>query len=151
MQSILVNMGLYLLVVGAGVSFALQQAANNHLRAELVSPWWAGFISYIVGSAAMLIMALLSRDPGLSLEALARTRPFSWAGGIFGAIYIATAIFMIPKLGATTVLALMVVGQMLISLFLDHYGILGIPVYPVNGVRLAGVFFLVAGVVMVRW
>ncbi|MCV5991508.1 DMT family transporter, partial [Escherichia coli] len=61
------------------------------------------------------------------------------------------AIFMIPKLGATTVLALMVVGQMLLSLMLDHYGLLGIPVYPVTGIRLLGFVLLVHGVVLIRW
>ncbi len=92
----------------------------------------------------------LSR-PRLSWDMLSRTSPFSWTGGILGAIYIATAIFMIPKLGATTVLALMVVGQMLLSLMLDHYGLLGIPVYPVTGIRLLGVVLLVLGVVLIRW
>jgi len=150
MINMLINFVFYLLVAGAGVSFALQQAANNHLRAELVSPWWAGFISYAVGSVVMLIMALVS-GPALSLTMITRTHLFSWTGGVFGAIYIATAIFMIPKLGATTVLALMVVGQMVISLFLDHYGILGIPIYPISGVRLIGVVLLVLGVVLVRW
>ncbi|MBI1513765.1 DMT family transporter, partial [Escherichia coli] len=53
------NLAFYLLVVAAGASFSLQQAANNHLRAELLSPWWAGFISYVGGSLAMLVMALV--------------------------------------------------------------------------------------------
>lgn len=151
MQNILMNLAFYLLVAGAGISFALQQAANNHLRAELVSPWWAGFISYAGGSVVMLVMALVLSGPRLSLTMIARTHLFSWTGGIFGAIYIATSIFMIPRLGATTVLALMVVGQMVMSLLLDHYGLLGIPVYPVSAVRLLGVALLVAGVVLVRW
>ncbi|WP_407252115.1 DMT family transporter [Klebsiella pneumoniae] len=50
MQNILMNLAFYLTVVAAGASFSLQQAANNHLRAELLSPWWAGFISYVGGS-----------------------------------------------------------------------------------------------------
>ncbi|WP_284591662.1 DMT family transporter [Escherichia coli] len=61
MQNILMNLAFYLLVVAAGASFSLQQAANNHLRAELLSPWWAGFISYVGGSLAMLVMALVCR------------------------------------------------------------------------------------------
>ena len=151
MQNIFTNLMFYLLVLCAGISFALQQAANNQLRIEIISPWWAGFISYAVGSVAMLIMALVFGGSGLSLSMVTRSHLFSWTGGIFGAIYIATAIFMIPKLGATTVLALMVVGQMLISLFLDHYGVLGIPVHPISGIRLMGVVLLVLGVVAIRW
>jgi uncharacterized membrane protein YdcZ (DUF606 family) len=44
----------YLLVVGAGVSVALQQVLNANLRSEIGSPWWAGFISYFVGMLVMI-------------------------------------------------------------------------------------------------
>jgi transporter family-2 protein len=44
----------YLLVVGAGISIALQQVLNANLRMELGSPWWAGFVSYLVGTIFML-------------------------------------------------------------------------------------------------
>ncbi|MBN4706562.1 DMT family transporter, partial [Escherichia coli] len=93
------NLAFYLLVVAAGASFSLQQAAHNHLRAELLSPWWAGFISYVGGSLAMLVMALGGRGPGLSWEMLSRTSPLSWTGGILGAMDRATAIFMSPTRG----------------------------------------------------
>ena len=49
-----VNVAFYLLVVGAGVSVALQQVLNANLRVELGSAWWAGFVSYFVGTLAML-------------------------------------------------------------------------------------------------
>jgi uncharacterized membrane protein YdcZ (DUF606 family) len=52
-----------LLVVGAGVSVALQQVLNANLRMELGSPWWAGFISYFVGTVAMLAIAITSGEP----------------------------------------------------------------------------------------
>ena len=39
-----VNVVFYLLIVGAGVSVALQQVLNANLRMELGSAWWAGFI-----------------------------------------------------------------------------------------------------------
>jgi transporter family-2 protein len=72
-------------------------------------------------------------------------------GGIFGVIFIATAIFMIPRLGAATVLALIVVGQMLGSLAFDHFGLFGIPQYPVTLIRLAGaVLVVVLGAILIR-
>ncbi len=54
MQGPYVNVVSYLLVVGAGISVALQQVLNAKLRTELDSPWWAGFVSYFVGVLAML-------------------------------------------------------------------------------------------------
>ncbi len=140
----------YLLVVGAGVSVALQQVLNANLRSEIGSPWWAGFISYFVGMLAMLAVALISPGPRLSDSFAGSTSWLSWTGGIFGAIFIATAIFMVPRLGAATVLALIVVGQMLGSLIFDHFGLLGVPHYPVSPTRLAGAASLILGVVLIR-
>jgi bacterial/archaeal transporter family-2 protein len=145
------NVVFYLLIVGAGVSVALQQVLNANLRIELGSAWWAGFVSYFIGTLAMLAIAVASGGPWLSATMAARTSWVSWTGGIFGAIFIATAILMVPRLGAATVLALIVVGQMLGSLTFDHLGLLGIPQHPVNPIRLAGAAFLIFGAVLIRY
>ena len=151
MSGAYVNVVFYLLIVGAGVSVALQQVLNANLRMELGSAWWAGFISYLIGTLAMLTMTIVSGEPWLSATMAARTSWVSWTGGIFGAIFIATAILMVPRFGAATVLALIVVGQMLGSLTFDHLGLLGIPQHPVNPMRLAGAAFLILGVVLIRF
>ncbi|RZN32373.1 DMT family transporter [Bradyrhizobium sp. Leo121] len=146
-----VNVLFCLVVVGAGVSVAFQQVLNSNLRTELDSPWWAGFISYLVGTIVMLAAATISDQPWLSAAMVVRTSFISWAGGIFGAIFIGTAILMVPRLGAATVLALIVVGQMIGSLAFDHFGVLGIPQHSANPVRLAGAALLVLGVTLVRF
>lgn len=141
-----------LLVIGAGISVALQQVLNANLRLQLGSPWWAGFVSYFVGCAAMLVVALLLSGPTLSLAGLwaAPGAWFSWTGGLFGAIFIAIAIWMMPKLGAAYVLGLIVVGQMIGSLLFDHLGLLGLPQQPITLVRALGAALLIAGVLLVR-
>jgi bacterial/archaeal transporter family-2 protein len=146
----LLSLGLYLLVAGAGVSFVFQQAVNANLSHELGSPWWAGFISYLGGTLAMLPMIVLLRQPLLTGTGIARTSWMSWAGGIFGAIYIAISILLLPRLGAALVVALIVLGQMLGGLVFDHFALLGVPENPVSATRLTGVALLVAGVVLIR-
>ena len=98
----------------------------------------------------MLAMVLVLREPWLSGPMVARSSWISWTGGIFGAIYIAGSILMLPRLGAATVVALIVVGQMVGSLAFDHFGLLGVPEQPVSLVRIAGAAFLILGVVLVR-
>lgn len=88
---------------------------------------WAGFISYLGGTIAMLAMVIVLGEPWLSGSMATRTSWVSWTGGIFGAIYIAVSIFILPRLGAATVVALIVVGQMIGSLAFDHFGLLGVP------------------------
>jgi transporter family-2 protein len=146
-----INIAFYLLIVGAGVSLAFQQILNANLRIELGSAWWAGFISYLIGTLAMLAVAIASGGPWLAATMAARTSWVSWTGGIFGAIFISTAILVVPRFGAATVLALIVVGQMLGSLTFDHFGLLGIPQHPANPIRLAGAAFLILGVVLIRF
>lgn len=57
---------------------------------------------------------------------------------------------MIPRLGATMVLTLIVVGQMVCSLLVDHFGWLGVPQHAANPVRLLGAAFLILSVVLIR-
>lgn len=140
----------YLLVVFAGASVALQQLLNANLRAHLGSPWWAGSVSYLVGLAAMLAVALIAPGPRFS-EAFSGAAPWtSWTGGLFGALFIGIAILMVPRLGAATTQALIVVGQMIGSLAFDHFGVLGIQQQPATLIRMAGAACLILGVVLIR-
>lgn len=134
----------------AGVSFVFQQAVNANLRIELASAWWAGFVSYLGGTLAMLLMVMLMREPLFSMGMVARSTWWSWTGGVFGAIYIAISILLLPRLGTATVVALIVVGQMLTSLAFDHYAILGSPHYPANLTRLCGAALLIIGAALIR-
>lgn len=140
----------YLLVIFAGVSVALQQVVNANLRAQLGSPWWAGTVSYFVGLIAMLAVALVVPGPRFSESFSGSASWISWAGGVFGAIFIGIAIFMVLRLGAATTLTLIVVGQMIGSLAFDHFGLLGIQQQPINVMRVAGVACLVLAVVLIR-
>ena len=144
------NLVLYLVVVGAGISVAVQQVLNANLRSAIGSPWWAGFVSYAVGTLAMLTLALMAKGPRLTEVLSVRAAPMSWMGGLFGAIFVGTAILMIPRLGTATVLALIVVGQMTAGIAIDHFGLFGTPQQFVNPARLAGAALLVAGVVLIR-
>nr|WP_249182002.1 DMT family transporter [Burkholderia cenocepacia] len=140
----------YLLVVAAGISVALQQVLNANLRAQIGSPWWAGSVSYLVGLAAMLAVALLSPHPRLSGTFSGAGSWFSWTGGLFGAVFVGVAILMVPRLGAATTLALIVVGQMTGALVFDHFGVLGIAQHSASPIRVAGAACLILGVVLIR-
>jgi transporter family-2 protein len=57
---------------------------------------------------------------------------------------------LLPRFGAATVVALIVVGQMLASLAFDHFALLGAPHYPVTPARVAGAALLIAGAILTR-
>jgi len=139
-----------LLTVGAGVSVFVQQALNANLRAELNSAAWSGFVSYVLGVAFMVCLAIVLRDPNQSGSTIGRVPGWAWSGGIFGAIFIALSIVTIPKLGGAAYIALLVTGQMVAALAFDHFGWLGIPQRSIDLPRMLGVALLVGGVVLIR-
>jgi transporter family-2 protein len=142
---------LMLASVGAGVSSTVQQAVNAGLRSMVCSAAWAGVISYFVGTACMLIFAIALRDPIPSSATLSHVSWWGWTGGFFGSIFIGLSIILVPRLGAATFVALVVAGQMIASLAIDHYGVFNVSQHPADFSRIAGILLLLAGVVLIRF
>lgn len=138
------------LAILAGVSIVIQQVLNANLRAALNSAAWSGFMSYFLGVIFMVLLAAALRDPLPSATIAGRIPWWAWSGGIFGAIFIALAIYLVPQLGAATFIALLITGQMLASMAFDHFGWLGLAQRPVDASRLIGATLLIAGVVLIR-
>ncbi|CAN5341827.1 DMT family transporter [soil metagenome] len=138
------------LAIAAGVSIVIQQALNANLRTALSSAAWSGFMSYFVGLLCMIVLAVALRDPLPSAGVAGRIPWWAWSGGVFGAIFIGLAIFLVPQLGAATFIALLVAGQMLASIAFDHFGWFGLAQRSIDLPRLAGAALLIAGVVLIR-
>ena len=138
-----------LAVLIGGALTALQGPTNARLAAAVNSPVNAALVSFAVGTAALLIVAaaLHSRPDVAAVRALPWT---SWLGGLYGAVFVVAAAYAVPKLGVATTVTLMVAGQMLLSLVLDHFGFMGMPRQPVSPARIAGVLMLIGGVLLVR-
>jgi transporter family-2 protein len=73
-----------------------------------------------------------------------------WTGGFLGAVFVTVTVIVAPRLGAVNMLTYLIAGQMLASLILDHYGVLGFPHQELNPWRVLGVIFLIAGVVLIK-
>lgn len=136
-------------IVLAGGATALQAPTNARLMAAVGSPVNAAFISFAVGTAALGVLALMFQSrPDW---AAARGLPwYAWIGGLYGVIFVVAATWGVPRLGVALTITLMVAGQLLISLILDHFGAFGAPRQPINWGRIGGVALVIAGVVMVR-
>jgi bacterial/archaeal transporter family-2 protein len=107
-------------------------------------------VSYFVGVACMALFALALRDPIPSVAAVRRGTWWAYSGGLFGAIFIGLAIFLVPQLGAATFIVLLVTGQMLASVMFDHFGWLGLAQRSIDLPRLIGIALLIGGCVVIR-
>ena len=146
MQTIL----LYLAALGAGISVAVQQVLNGSLRTSLNSPAWAGFASYLGGLLTMIIVLLAMREQVPSWKLVTATPWWAWGGGLLGGVFILLVILLLPSLGAATLLALVVTGQMSAAVILDHFGAFGLTQHSLSISRLLGVALIIAGVVVIK-
>ena len=138
-----------LLGLAGGASLVVQAALNAGLRARVGSVSWAGLISYLGGTVAMILALAVSR-PAVPTMQMRDTPPLWWLGGFFGAAYLGVSIVLVPRLGAATVVALVVAGQLLTSLVVDQFGLMDLPTHPFTLSRAAGALLLIAGVVLIR-
>jgi bacterial/archaeal transporter family-2 protein len=139
-----------LLAIAIGTIMPTQAAINNKLATFTESTVLAALVSFAVGTLTLLVYCLVG---GIPLSPLSLTRnapPVAWAGGILGAIYVTMVAFLVPRLGVALMFSLIIAGQMFITLFFDHYGILGVPMKAINLPRLMGVLLIIAGVILIR-
>jgi transporter family-2 protein len=141
---------LYALALGAGVSVTIQQLLNSSLRTALESPAWAGLASYAGGLLTMIVAVMVLGEGVPSVRVMASVPWWAWSGGLFGGAFILLAILLLPSLGAATLFALVIAGQVLAAVTLDHFGALGLTPHPISTARLAGAVFLIAGVILIR-
>ena len=139
----------YLLGLGVGIGLVVQVGMNSTLRATLGSALVAALISFLVGSAALAAFILMTRTPLPARAQLAAVPAWAWLGGCLGAFYVASSVVVGPKLGAATLLALVVLGQLGTSLLVDHFGWLGFAQHPLTLLRLTGAALLFAGVLLI--
>ena len=138
------------LAILAGIALPIQAAINAVLARGTGDPLWASVISFSMGLLGLLLVCAAVRVPWPALAGMSALPWWAWTGGLLGAVYVASAIVVIPKLGAATLVALVVAGQMLASLLLDHFGAMGLPVQEVSVWRLLGAGLLIGGVVLIR-
>jgi transporter family-2 protein len=138
------------LVVASGFGLSVQAGVNARLGRMLGSPLIATLVSVVVSTLSVALVAAVSKAPVPTAAAVARVPAWAWIGGFFGAFYVAMAIIATPRLGVATTVGLVVGGQMLMSLLIDHFGWFGLDRHPVSVTRLAGVALLVAGALLIR-
>ncbi len=103
----------------------------------------SSFVVHISG--AFLSGALLLLRGGENIQ---NWRSLSWymlGSGVFGVVLYLTINHTMPRLGATTALALIIIGQLAMGIVIDHFGLFGVAIRQLDAARAAGLLLLVAG------
>jgi bacterial/archaeal transporter family-2 protein len=145
-------LGYLALAFAAGACVAFQAGVNAQLSRWVESPLRAAFVSFVVGTIALLFVTLVAvRKAYPSTSRLGDAPWWVWIGGLLGAFYVVVAIVAAPKLGAAALLSSVVAGQMIASVVVDEYGWVGFPERHISPGRIAGIVLVGSGVALVRY
>ncbi|MDQ7832375.1 MAG: DMT family transporter [Desulfovibrionaceae bacterium] len=139
-----------LMALTAGILIPVQAGINALLGRMVGGAEAAAFISFVVGTVVLAAYLLVFRIPLPLGQTVAAAPWWYWTGGAFGAFFVAASVLLVPKLGAGVMISVIIAGQIVSSLALDHFGVLGYPVRPLDLQRIIGAAFLAAGVFLIK-
>ena len=143
------------LAAGAGACIALQASANSKFRTNLGGPGFAAVLSicgtFLTAGVGFLVYWLVARPPVPTAETLRETQWWNWIGGPLGALIVLAGATLTRDLGAAVFIALVVGGQLVCSMLLDHFALMGLSEQPLTPGRALGAVLVVAGVVCIKY
>jgi transporter family-2 protein len=136
---------IFLVLIAAigGIAIALQ-AQFMGVMDRGIGTLESMFITYGGGGLLIGIAMLINR--GGNLPAWGSVPWYSLTAGLLGLIIVGTIGYSTPRLGLVTTLTILVASQFIIGALLDHFGILGADLRPLNPTRLAGIGIILLGV-----
>ena len=137
------------IAIFAGAVIPFQGVLNANLAQGLGHPIASSLVSFGVGFSALVILSVWLRVvPSLSLL---KQQPFiNFLGGFGGVMFVTAVVFLIPRIGAASVVGATFFGQIICAIFVDHYGIWGLNVQPISWQRVVGVLLMLVGLIFTR-
>jgi bacterial/archaeal transporter family-2 protein len=133
-----------------GLLLPVQVGINAELARFINSPLLAALVSFLVGGLCLLMSAVFFKVSLPSISGISSIPVWSWFGGLIGAAVVLGSIIAGPKIGALALVGLLLVGQLIASVLMDHFGWFGFPIQKLNGIKLIGVLMLVGGFLLIR-
>lgn len=131
------SMMYYVIAFAAGLGITLQTTLNSQLARGLGGDSvTAALFSFAAGAFSLGIYSLLRGGLFTSLAAIPSQPLWSLAGGLIGACALFSYVVLTPKIGFSALLGLAIVGQLLSSQVIDHFGLLGALRRPVSLLKL---------------
>jgi transporter family-2 protein len=138
-----------ILALLSGAVLPIQAGLNARLGAAAQNPVYASAISFVVGTLALVVYIAFTRQT-VSISGIKEIPFYIWLGGLLGAFYVTAIVLLFPILGPGLTFGLVVAGQMIMSVLLDHYNVLVAHPTPINYMKVLGIVLVVAGVVIIR-
>jgi bacterial/archaeal transporter family-2 protein len=140
---------LYPLILIAGALQAWGPPMNGALRNALTNPWLASLISFLPVVALLAVILMCLPRPLPTAEGLGMMPWWAPLGGLMGAFAVIAGLLFVAKVGAGAFAGLTITANILMSLAIDHFGLFGMPVHPLNGWRILGGLLMACGIALI--
>jgi transporter family-2 protein len=137
------------IALALGAILPLQAAINARLAKTAGSPVMAAFVSFAVGTIALMIFLIAAGQFNFRYVS-AGSSWWIWTGGLLGTFFVAGIVVLLPKLGAALSFSLVIAGQMLAAILFDQFGWMGLAVKEISAGKIIGAILLIAGVILIR-
>jgi transporter family-2 protein len=138
-----------ILALLSGAFLPIQAGLNSRLGKTLHNPVFASMISFVTGALAVSLYILLSGQ-AVEWEGVKKAPWYVWTAGVFGAFYVTVIILAFPRIGPALTFGLVVAGQMISAVLLDHFTVLVEEQHLLTIWRILGILLVVTGVILIR-
>jgi transporter family-2 protein len=143
------NLLLFFVAFGAGIAVSFQAAINSQMAAAVgANSVVAALVSFLCGTAALAVVAFARGGLPDALAALPQQPLWKFSGGFLGAAFIFCTVMLVPRIGLLNLVVLVIAGQLITSMAIDHFGLVNVAMRRVSAVRLAGAAVMIAGVAL---
>ena len=105
-------------------------------------------IIHATGTLAVLIYLLMKRA---SFKTTEKIKPYLYLSGVMGVLLVFFNITTVTAIGLTLTIALGLVGQIIASSVVDHYGLFALEERRWNMKKLSGFALIAAGIAVMAW
>jgi len=138
-----------LLALLSGAFLPIQGGLNTKLGKAVANPVYASMFSFVIGALALISYIIVTRQT-ISWAGIKDAPNYIWLGGLLGAFYVTIIVLAFPILGPGLTFGLVVAGQMIVSVLLEHFNILVAQQNPISFMKVIGIALVVAGVIIIR-
>lgn len=135
----------FLLIIVLAFFVAFQPALNAVLAKIIDSNVWATIISFTIGALVLTFYALITQQ-SFPMKKISNVPPYLFIGGILGAVFVLSVVILFPKVGAVNLVIFTVMGQMVCSLIIDHYGWFNTPINEINIQKIAALLLMLIAI-----
>lgn len=134
-----------LIMLAAGIGIPVLAALNAALGKMIGSPTTAGVVLFAIAFACSALVMFVFPGPQ-ALSKLGGAPKHLFLAGVLIAFYVLSITHVAPHFGVGNAVFFVLIGQLISAAAIDHFGLFGAQVSPLNLTRAGGIAIMALGV-----